>query len=192
MGKCNQTKLPERRASFTEVRAKMIVAIGEESAGKLMNTFAGQMLYLSPSGGGKDAEKIIKVIGLDAAVRLFSTCGNNYVYFPKWSHIITREWHKAVVDAYEGQDLCEYARDCGSSTVTLRKILKRHGKKPTCTKRERNRQEVKALLSELTAAYQGGPVRAFAKEMGVSYTYAKMAVALARGEEQKGDVERGS
>jgi len=192
MGKCNKTNHPERRASSAEVRAKMITAIGAEQASKLMNAFAGRMLYLSPSGEGKDAENIIKVIDPDAAERLFSTCGNSYVYFPKWSHIITREWHKAVADAYEGQDLLEYARDCGISTVTLRKILRHNGKKPKCAKRERNRQKVKALLSELATAYQGEPVRAFAKEMGVSYTCARMAIVLARGEEQKGDVERGS
>jgi hypothetical protein len=45
-----------------------------------------------------------------------------------------REWHKAVAEAYNDQDLLEYARDCGISTVTLRKILKRFGKKLRHTK----------------------------------------------------------
>jgi Mor family transcriptional regulator len=123
------TESPKRSATFAEARAKMIDAIGEKAAGRLMNAFAGRILYLSPRGKGKDAERIIEVIGQDAAERLFSVCGKMNVYFPKGSYIAVREWHKAIADAYGEQDLLEYARDCGISTVTLRKILKRFHKK---------------------------------------------------------------
>jgi Mor family transcriptional regulator len=117
-------KFMENIKGFQEIEK----VIGKDSAKLLFEKLSGRRIYIPASGNGNVAELIIETIGDARAKALFEAFPRRFFYFPSVKSFRTLLKHKEIVEGYQGQNLSEYAMDCGVTYVWLVQILKRYGK----------------------------------------------------------------
>lgn len=114
--------MPNRHNTKTYVELEML--LGHDAAEKLINEYRGQEVYISAADKLHDEHKLVKLLGLDVALRLSHYWHDTILTLPMQQAKTIAQRNAEIIKRYKaGADKGEIAAMFGLHTRTVRKII---------------------------------------------------------------------